>query len=96
LLRAEQLHELEDEPVLFLGPRALYEIRVEHLLPSVEALHVGAPRERLCYLLPILPIVFGDGLAELEVFFFCPMPFEDVLIRSFLIFRGASLVQVRL
>mmetsp|Transcript_105987 Transcript_105987/g.306665 ORF Transcript_105987/g.306665 Transcript_105987/m.306665 type:complete len:437 (+) Transcript_105987:1440-2750(+) len=37
-----RLDAVDDDLVLLLGPRALDEARLQHLLPTVEALHVGA------------------------------------------------------
>ena len=80
LLRAEQLHKLEDKAILFLGPRALHEVRVQHFLPAVEALDVCAPRKELSYPFPVLSIVFCNRLSQLQVFFLRPVAFQDIFI----------------
>ena len=43
------LHQL----VLILRPGPLHQARVQHLLPAVQALHVGAVAEKACDLLPV-------------------------------------------
>ena len=42
LLRAESAHELDDLGVFLLSPGTLHELGIEHFLPAVKALHVGA------------------------------------------------------
>ena len=61
--------------IFFPAPRALDHHRIENLLPSVQALHVGPVRKVLCDLLPVLGPIFVDQLSELFVFLFVPVSF---------------------
>lgn len=45
LLWAIKLNKLDDKTILLLGPRTLYQVRVEDLLPPVQTLHVCATRK---------------------------------------------------
>jgi len=57
LVRPELRDQKDDQSVLLLRPRSLHELRVEDLLPAMQALHIGSPRQRFGYFLPIAPAV---------------------------------------
>lgn len=46
-LRSALLDEVQNEAILLLRPRALNQVRIEHFLPPMQALHIGPPRETL-------------------------------------------------
>ncbi len=58
-------HEKQSGPSAYLrGPRAFHQARLEHLLPAMQTLHVGSPRQTLRDLLPALPLVLHDRVAQ--------------------------------
>ena len=61
LLGAVALHQRQHKLVFFLAPGALDECRIEHFLPSMQALDVSAAIQTLRNLLPIFTIVALDG-----------------------------------
>mmetsp|Transcript_3158 Transcript_3158/g.9795 ORF Transcript_3158/g.9795 Transcript_3158/m.9795 type:complete len:215 (-) Transcript_3158:225-869(-) len=64
LLGAMLQHQAQDLVVLLLRPRPLDEVRVEHLLPAVQALNIGAVGEEFGDLFPVLARVDLDGAAQ--------------------------------
>lgn len=85
------LDEPQDEGVFFDAPGSLDEVRVQHLLPPVQALHVGPPLQALGNLLPISAPELGDGDGELFVLLSGPV----ALVGTILIFGGPSFIYVR-
>jgi len=54
VLCAMQVHLLDQKSILLLSPRALHHFGVEHFLPAVEALDIGAVLKSLGDALPVL------------------------------------------
>jgi len=75
VLCSELLDVVGELGVFLAAPRTLDHHRIENLLPSVQALHVGLVRKVLCDLLPVLGPIFVDQLSELFVFLFVPVSF---------------------
>ena len=75
LLRLVLIHELEEKQVFFFAPRALDQVRIQHLLPPVQTLNIGTLVQLLCDLLPIFASELFDGLLELAILFFAPVTF---------------------
>lgn len=71
VLLDEHVHDF----VFLLCPGPLHQIRVEHLLPAVQALDVAAVFEVRCDFFPILGPEFFNKLFQLLVFFLRPPPF---------------------
>lgn len=90
-LSAIRLNQREHQLVFVLGPGTLHQLRVKHLLPTVEALDISAPLEALRNLLPVLTVVFLDSLRQLLVLFGCPV----ALVSAILVLGGPSLVNGR-
>lgn len=60
ILSAVQLDLLHEKPVFFLSPRAFDHFRIEHFLPSVQALDIGSELQAFSDPLP----VFGSHLPD--------------------------------
>lgn len=73
LLVSVDLHQTDYCGVLLRGPRTLNETRLEHLLPAMQALHIGSFRESGSNLLPILASELLDCPPKKVIFFFCPL-----------------------
>ena len=80
--------QLQHQQVLRRRPGPLHQVGVQHLLPPVETLHIGAPRQRLSHLFPVLAALLLDSLCEVHVFFLGPV----ALARSVLVLSRADLV----
>ena len=84
------LDQPQDEGVFLDAPGPFDEVRVQDLLPPVQALHVSPPVEALGDLLPVPAPVLGDRDGELPVLF----PGPVALVGTILIFSGASFVYI--
>ena len=81
LLGTVPLHQRQHELVLILRPGALDELRIQHFLPTMEALDVSAALQTLRNLLPVLAIVLSNGAGQLFIFLWRPV----ALVRPILI-----------
>mmetsp|Transcript_11445 Transcript_11445/g.41880 ORF Transcript_11445/g.41880 Transcript_11445/m.41880 type:complete len:225 (+) Transcript_11445:3519-4193(+) len=72
LLRAVLLDEADDLVIFFLGPWALHQVGVEHLLPAMQTLDISPVGEVLGNLLPALPVERLYGPAEKVILLGCP------------------------
>ncbi len=62
LFSSSLLYEFDHKLVLELRPRSLDELRVQDLLPSMQALNVGSALQFAGYLLPTFALVTLDRL----------------------------------
>ena len=85
-------HQLQYEEVFSRGPGPLDQVGVEHLLPPVETLHIGAPRQRLSHFLPVLATLLLDSFCEVDIFILSPV----ALTRPILVLSRADLVATSL
>ena len=85
LLGTVPLHQRQHELVLILGPGALDELRIQHFLPTMEALDVSAALQTLRNLLPVLGSILVDQLSQLFVLFFIPVSFVVLGILTILV-----------
>jgi len=96
LLRPVDVDQVQEESIFYVSPRSLNQRRVEHLLPSMKALNISPSLQTLCNFLPVLTTVDPDGLSQLRVFSFGPVPFHLGVISCgcllLLIFRWSSFV----
>lgn len=67
LLRPVLLDQPDHHAVLFFRPRALHQLWIQHLLPPVQALHIGAAWQHFCDLLPVAALVDLHSPLELGV-----------------------------
>jgi len=72
ILATVLLDQLYDFLVLLFCPWTFHEFWVEHLLPSVETLHVGSIGESFSNFLPRASIEFFNSLSQDFIFLFCP------------------------
>lgn len=93
LLRSMSSNQLKNQAVFFRRPWSLHQIWVEHLLPAVEALDVGAPIQSLGNFLPVLASVESDFSRELFVFLLGPVPLGHIDLRL-LVLSCSSFVQM--
>lgn len=73
LLGSILLNQVEDQTIFFLSPWTFDQIGIKDFLPSVKTLHIGSPRQLLCYLLPILTRMDLHCICQYFIFFFAPM-----------------------
>jgi hypothetical protein len=99
-LGAVEVHQLKEQPVLYICPRTLYESWVENLLPSVEALHICSTAKSFCNLLPVFTSVDSDSFGQFLVFNLSPVTLDlDVvsfsMVLGSLVLGWPSLVEMR-
>ncbi len=90
LLSPLPLHKYKYKHVLFFGPGAFHEVRIQNFLPSMEALDISAAWQLLSYFLPVLAIESGHGSLEQVVLSSSPV----ALVLTILVFSRACLVDV--
>lgn len=83
-------HKFQHQLIFSLSPRSFNEIRIEYLLPSVEALYVSPSRKRLGNFLPVLTALLFDSFSEHHIFCLSPMSFA----RPILVFSRADFVSL--
>lgn len=99
LLRTVEVDQLEEQPVLDVGPWPFHKGWVEYLLPSVETLHVSPTAQSFCDLLPVLTSVDPDSLGQFFVLYLGPMALDLDMVTLSMVLGGLvlswpSLVQV--
>ena len=80
LLRPVRFNQVQNEPVLIFSPRAFDQARIEDLLPSVQALHIGSSRQRFSDLLPIFSRVLLNGICKHLILILGPVALHGVLM----------------
>ena len=69
---AEKLVVQEQEPVFVFGPRRLFDVRIEVVVPPLAALLSFAPGQVVCDRGPLFGAQLGDELHKQNVLFFAP------------------------
>ena len=62
--RSVLVDQLEQQPVLQISPRPLHKRRIEHFLPSVEALYICAAYQVLSDAFPVLTSMLSNSLSK--------------------------------
>lgn len=99
LLWTVNIHQMEEQSILDVGPGTFDERGIENLLPPVQALDVSSTVEGLRDLLPVLASIDPHCLSEFLVLDFGPMPLNfgvgPFRILRPLVLGGSTFVKVR-
>ena len=90
LLSTSCLDKRQDQFIFFFTPRTLYQLWVQHFLPSMQTLNISTTCETFGNFFPVLAFKFFDGFGELCIFLWSPVTF----VCSVLIFCRTSLVNI--
>lgn len=78
-LRTILLDALHEDAVLILRPGALNHLRVQHLLPPMQALHISAIFQLLSNLLPVFRAHLGNEVTKFFVLISGPVALATLL-----------------
>ena len=84
------LHKSQDEGIFFDAPRPFDKVRIQHLLPPVQTLHISPSLQALGYFLPISAPELRNSNGKLLILFSGPMTF----VGPILIFCRTSFIYI--